>query len=136
MTVSFSVYRRGVRSGQGQKRYTIELRLPDGTKSTRIGFTDKAATLQLAARLVREIERKEVGLVDLLAGSRRTPLAEHLETFLRAMKQGTLGRRRHVSAGQFPRPIHFGENEQRTPARWLRSEIEAWVQRCAQGRAS
>lgn len=96
--VSFSVYRRGVRSGQGQKRYTIELRLPDGTKSTRIGFTDKAATLQLAARLVREIERKEVGLVDLLAGSRRTPLAEHLETFLRAMKQGTLGRRRHGGA--------------------------------------
>lgn len=43
---------------------------------------------------------------------------------------------RRVSAGQFPRPIHFGENEQRTPARWLRSEIEAWIQRCAQGRAS
>lgn len=98
MTVGFTIYRRGVRKGRGQRRYTIELRLPDGTKRTKVAFTDKAATLQLAAQMVREIERKEVGLVDLLAGSRRTPLAEHLETFLRAMKQGTLGRRRHGGA--------------------------------------
>ncbi len=42
---------------------------------------------------------------------------------------------RMVSAEQFPRPIHFGQSGSK-PARWLRSEIEAWVQRCAQGRAS
>lgn len=97
MNVSFSVYRRLVR-GVRAKRYTIEIRRPDGTKRVKVGFTDKAATIQLAASMVREIERREIGLVDLQAGARRTPLAEHLETFLRAMKQGTLGRRRHGGA--------------------------------------
>lgn len=43
---------------------------------------------------------------------------------------------RRVSAGQFPAPIHFGEHEQRTPARWVRAEVEAWIARMAQGRAS
>lgn len=43
---------------------------------------------------------------------------------------------RRVSAGQFPAPIHFGADERHTPARWVRAEVEAWIARMAQGRAS
>lgn len=93
-STSATVYRRKVR-GKKAKRYTIEVRLADGTRVQKVGFTDRAASLQLAAKMVRDIERREVGLHDVLEGSRRTPLAQHLEDFLLAMRQGTLGRRRH-----------------------------------------
>ncbi len=78
------------------------------------------------AKDAREARQALVSAIDELAAERDAAVAKCAEEEQLAA----------VSAGQFPRPIHFGENEQRTPARWLRSEIEAWVERCAQGRAS
>lgn len=93
MSISSSVYRR-TRRGKKAARHTISIRHPDGRRTQHAGFTDKAATLQRAAQLVRELERKEVGLHDQFAAARRTELAAHVEAFLTAMAQGTLARRR------------------------------------------
>lgn len=92
----YSVFRR-VRAGRQAPRYTIVLRLPDGTRREIAGFTDKGATRARAAELVREIERREVGLHDRFSDHRRTPLQQHLDAFLVSMESGTLGRRRNRS---------------------------------------
>lgn len=95
MTVRFSIFQRRRKAGRPKdSRYTIELRFPDGTVKQKVAFTDKAATQQLAAKLVRDIERKEMGLFDPLAEHRRTALGEHAKVFLAAMKNGALQRRR------------------------------------------
>lgn len=91
--IGFSVFRR-TRKGKKTKRYTIELRMADGTKQRHAGFTDKGATQERATQIVRAIERKEVGLHDPFAKSRTTPLGEHALAFLRSMEAGTLGGRR------------------------------------------
>ncbi len=89
----FSVFKRR-RNGKQDRRWTIELRLPNGTIRQSVAFTDKAASIQRAAQLLREAERKEVGLHDQFSGARRTPLREHLDAFLLAMANGTLAKRR------------------------------------------
>jgi integrase len=92
-TIGFSLFRRR-RDGVLSKRWTIQIRMPDGTLQQRTAFTDKAASQQLGARLVRDIERKEVGLYDVHAIARKTPIGEHVRAFLVSMENGTLGRRR------------------------------------------
>jgi integrase len=94
VSIGFSVFKRR-RNGETGKRWTIRLRLADGRTEERVGFTDKAATQQLASQLLREAERKEVGLHDQFAGARKTPLLEHLAGFLRSMENGTLTSRRN-----------------------------------------
>lgn len=32
-----------------------------------------------------------------------------------------------VSAGKFPKPVRIGDDEQRSPKRWKRSEVDAWI---------
>lgn len=93
MTISASVFRRK-RRGRPARRWTILLTYEDGRRREITGYTDLEATRQKAAQLVRELERKEVGLHDPFATHRRTPLADHLEAFLEAMAAGALGRRR------------------------------------------
>jgi integrase len=93
MPIGFSVFKRR-RNGKPAKRYTIELRLLDGTTRQRVGFTDRGATVQLAAQLVRDLERREVGLHDPFEGSRKAPIKDHVDAFLLAMENGTLSRRR------------------------------------------
>ena len=93
MRVGASVFRRR-RRGKAARRYTVQIRCPDGRVIERVGFTDKAASQQLAAQLVREIERREMGLHDRFEGARKCSLATHLEQFLVAMQNGTLSRRR------------------------------------------
>lgn len=93
MGYGYSIFRRTQR-GQPDRRYTIEIRRPDGTRFRRAGFTDRAATKARAAEMVRELERREVGLFDVHAEHRRLPLRQHLEVFLVAMAAGSLGRRR------------------------------------------
>lgn len=95
MTIGCSIFRR--RRGKSKKaapRWTIELRLPDGRRQRRVGFTDKSATQQLAATMVREIERREMGLHDQFGKARQTSLDLHVEAFLAAQRNGSLGRRR------------------------------------------
>lgn len=89
----FSVFKRR-RRGKQDRRWTIEIRLPNGKTQQTVAFTDKAASIQKAAQLVREIERKEVGLHDQFSGARRTPLRDHVDAFLMAMQNGTLAKRR------------------------------------------
>lgn len=93
MSIGASVFKR-TRGGKPDARYSIEIRMPDGTKRYHAGFTDKQATKQLAAQLVRELERKEVGLCDAFGTHRKAPILDHLEAFLTAMQNGTLARRR------------------------------------------
>jgi integrase len=94
LTIGSSIFKRK-RNGKLAKRWTVQLRMPDGTLVQRVGFTDKGATRQLEARMVREAERKEVGLHDQFGKAKRTPLHDHIDAFLLAMQSGTLARRRH-----------------------------------------
>jgi integrase len=94
VTIGSSIFKRK-RNGKLAKRWTVQLRMPDGTLVQRVGFTDKGATRQLEARMVREAERKEVGLHDQFGKAKRTPLHDHIDAFLLAMQSGTLARRRH-----------------------------------------
>lgn len=38
---------------------------------------------------------------------------------------------RWVSQGKFPAPVAFGADPQRSPKRWLRSEVHAWIEQQA-----
>lgn len=49
MSISSSVYRR-TRRGKKAARYTISIRHTNGRRTQHAGFTDKAATLQRAAK--------------------------------------------------------------------------------------
>ena len=40
-----------------------------------------------------------------------------------------------VSSGKFPRPIRVGADAQRSTVRWLRSEVDAWIEKHAARRA-
>lgn len=93
MTISVSVFRRR-RAGKVNRRWTIQLRHADGRVEQRLAYTDRAASQQLAARLQREAERREVGLHDKFGEARRTPLQQHVADFLLAMQNGTLARGR------------------------------------------
>lgn len=93
MTIGYSIFKR-MRNGRRAKRWTVRLRLPAGKVREETGFTDLAATRQLAARLVREHERKEVGLHDQFAKARKTTLDAHTDAFFVSMQNGTLARRR------------------------------------------
>ncbi|RTL25813.1 MAG: hypothetical protein EKK55_08795 [Rhodocyclaceae bacterium] len=93
MTISVSVFRRR-RAGKVNRRWTIQLRHADGRVEQRLAYTDRAASQQLAARLQREAERREVGLHDKFGEARRTPLQQHVDDFLLAMQNGTLARGR------------------------------------------
>ena len=94
MGAGYSMFKRR-RDGVLAKRWTIVLRLPDGKRREVTGFTDKQASKQRAAELVRAFERKEVGLHDPFAVARKTPLLEHLDNFLMSIENGTMRRRRH-----------------------------------------
>lgn len=109
MLPSYSIFRR-TRRGKTATRYTIEMRLPGGEVLQRVGFTDKAATQQLAAKWLREIERKEVGLADPFGESRKAPILQHVADFLRAQQQGTLNRRTGAS------PVWIARTEKRLVA--------------------
>lgn len=93
MTISISVFRRR-RGGKANRRWTIQLRHADGRVEQKLAYTDRAASQQLAARMQREAERKEVGLHDKFSEARRTPLQRHVADFLLAMQNGTLARGR------------------------------------------
>ncbi len=70
----------------------IDYRTADGTRKRVKGFKDKTATVQLAARLEKEAELAEAGIVDKYAEHRKRPLSQHLEDFYQALlaKGGTI----------------------------------------------
>lgn len=100
--IQWSVFRRWRNRGETRrqdKRYTVQLRLPNGTLTQRAAYTDRASSEQLAMRMVREAERKEVGLHDQFGQARKAPIAQHLAAFVLAMSNGTLARRRRSKPG-------------------------------------
>jgi len=62
-------------------RWYIRLRLPDGRYKDYPGYTDKAATLSLAPRLIRQLEREEAGLASPEENNLLLPLDVLLDDF-------------------------------------------------------
>lgn len=63
------------------KHYYIDYKGPDGARKRVKAFKDKQASLQLAAKLEKESELAQLGIVDRFQGHRKRPLQEHLEDF-------------------------------------------------------
>jgi site-specific recombinase XerD len=59
----------------------IDYKSPDGTRKRVRGFKDKAATLQLAAKLEKESELAHAGIIDKFKEHRKRALSEHMEDF-------------------------------------------------------
>ena len=70
--------RDGQRTRRKSKKWYISYRDEHGTIRRVAGFTDKSATLQRAAELELNVERRQVGLTSELDEHRRRPLSEHL----------------------------------------------------------
>src|SRR5262249_29611759 len=69
-----------------RKQWHVRYRDADGRWVTVKGYTDRQATDQLAAELVRRAERKEQGLIDPFEEQRRRPLAEQLADYRAALE--------------------------------------------------
>jgi len=59
----------------------VDYKNADGMRKRVKGFKDKAATVQLAAKLEREAEQAQVGIIDKYKEHRKRPLIEHLDDF-------------------------------------------------------
>ncbi len=66
-------------------KWYIDYRDASGNPCRVPGFTDKQATVQLAAELERQAARRESGLVDRFAEHRKRPLREHLDDWRKAL---------------------------------------------------
>ena len=64
----------------------IDYKAADGTRKRVKGFKDKQATAQLAAKLEKEAELAQAGIVDKYKEHRKRPLREHLEDFRASLK--------------------------------------------------
>ena len=79
--------RRKVKLANGKKvvrqssKWYVKYRDADGIVRCVPGFTDKLASQQLEAKLVKEAERANVGIVDRYKEHRNKPLREHIEDF-------------------------------------------------------
>ncbi len=84
-------YSRDGRKWKSPKWY-VQVVDADGIRRKHAGFTDKAATLQLAAQLERDAARKKVGLIDKFAEQRTRPLAAHIDQWRASLidKGGTI----------------------------------------------
>ena len=67
------------------KKWWIKFRNFDGKVKRVPGFTDKAATLQMAAKLERDAAFKKAGIFDPYEEHRKRPLSEHLEAYKQFM---------------------------------------------------
>jgi len=71
------------------KNWYIDYKAADRTRKRVKGFKDKQATAQLAAKLERESEFAQAGIVDKYKKHRLRPLSEHLEDFRKALGDTT-----------------------------------------------
>ncbi len=71
---------------QESKKWYVEYRDALGVLRRIPGYTDKRATLQLAAELERRASHEDSGLVDRFAKHRKRPLFEHLEDWQQALR--------------------------------------------------
>ncbi len=82
----------GSRITKKSKRWYIELRIANGSRKRVPAFADRKASLQLAARLEREAELEQAGVLDPYREHRSRPLAEHAEDWRKSLldKDSTL----------------------------------------------
>jgi len=59
----------------------IDYKTAEGTRKRVKAFKDKQATQQLAAKLEREAEQAQIGIIDRYKEHRKKPLVEHLSDF-------------------------------------------------------
>ena len=71
----------GKRIRKQSKCWYIDYKTAEGTRKRVKAFKDKQATQQLAAKLEKEVELAQAGIVDKYKEHRKRPLAEHLEDF-------------------------------------------------------
>jgi len=63
------------------KYWYIDYKAADGTRKQVKGFKDKQSTQQLAAKLEREAEQAQIGIIDKYKEHRKKPLVGHLSDF-------------------------------------------------------
>jgi len=71
----------GRRIKKKSRYWYIDYKAAEGTRKRVKGFKDKQATAQLAAKLEKESELEQAGIVDKFKEHRKKPLAEHLNEF-------------------------------------------------------
>jgi integrase len=78
--------RTGKKQTKIVRKWYIDYRDANGVVQRVPGYTDKQATVQLAADLERRAARQQAGLVDPCADHARRPLTEHLDDYRRALE--------------------------------------------------
>ena len=73
--------RTGREETRTSRKYYIPFKDSSGVTKEVSGYTDRAATLELARKLERRAAQESEGLTDPFEEHRRRPLAEHLEEF-------------------------------------------------------
>ena len=78
----------------------IDYKATGGTRKRVKAFKDKTATAQLAAKLEKEAELGDAGIIDRFKEHRKRPLADHLEDFERSLlaKGGTVKNAKQVKS--------------------------------------
>ena len=76
----------GKRIRKQSQSWYIDYKTAEGTRKRVKGFKDKQATVQLAAKLEKESELAQAGVVDKYKEHRKRPLAEHLEDFRSSLR--------------------------------------------------
>lgn len=76
----------GQKTKSKTRKWWIKFRDFDGKVKRVPGFTDRAATLQMAAKLEREASFKKAGVFDPYEEHRKRPLLEHLDAYKQFME--------------------------------------------------
>ena len=78
----------------------IDYKTAEGTRKRVKAFKDKQATQQLAAKLEKEVELAQAGIVDKYKEHRKRPLAEHFDDFEQSLlaKGGTAKNAKQVNS--------------------------------------
>jgi len=87
----------GKRIRKQSKFWYVDFKAADGTRKRIKGFKDKTATAQLAAKLEREAEQAQIGIIDRFKEHRKRPLLEHLRDFKQTlMDKGSTEKQAHL----------------------------------------
>ena len=75
------------------KKWTIEYRDAKGKVRRKVGYTDKIATEQLAARLEKQEARKAAGVIDHIVEESTRPITDHLDDYEAHLKSKSVAPR-------------------------------------------
>jgi site-specific recombinase XerD len=86
-----TIYKRN--KGKKNEPYSIQYLDHEGNRRTTLGFTDRALTEQLAAKLETEARMRRTGLIDpdqeRFVERKQSPIEEHLKAFERSLGDNT-----------------------------------------------